>query len=640
MLPPIVIDDVRPRTPAGFPAKGVVGQVLPVSAVLIADGHDRRGARVRWRAAGTRAWTTAPLVERDDGRWYGEVTPNAIGAHQLVVEAWTDRYATWRHEIEVKVAVGQDVSLELEEGGLLLDELAQRCKGADRERLLVAAQGVRRRACSLDVRLDAACDDAVARLISGLPDARRSESPPHTVWVDRERAAVGAWYELFPRSFGGFAGAAEHLDHVADLGFDVVYLPPIHPIGVTHRKGRDGTLVAGPDDPGSPWAIGAVEGGHEAIHPELGTMSDFDGFVARAGELGLEVALDYALQCSPDHPWVHQHPEWFLRRPDGSIRYAENPPKKYQDIHPISFWPDAEADRVALWHACRDVLLHWAGHGIRIFRVDNPHTKPLAFWEWVLAEVRAQHPDAVFLAEAFTEPPMMAKLAEVGFSQSYTYFTWRTEAWELREYVQELTASPLVDVMRPAFWPNTPDILSGPLRRGPRSAFALRLVLAATLVPTYGIYSGYELCENEPASESNEEYLHSEKYELKDRDHAAFDSLAPLVRRVNASRRAHPDLWALRDVRFHHSDDDTHFLVYTRGHVDHDLLLVVVNLDPHQAHDTTVRLDLGALGLPSATPYRLHDELSGDDYSWTGDSGFVRLDPAAGQVAHLFHVTR
>jgi starch synthase (maltosyl-transferring) len=640
MLPPIVIDDVRPRTPAGFPANGVVGQVLPVSAVLIADGHDRRGARVRWRKAGARSWTTAPLVERDDGRWCGELTPDGIGLHQLIVEAWTDRYATWRHEVEVKVAVGQDVSLELEEGGLLLEELAERCTGADRERLLAAAQGVRRTACSLDVRLDAACDDAVAKLIVGLPDDRRSESAAHPVWVDRERAAVGGWYELFPRSFGGFTGAADHLAYVADLGFDVVYLPPIHPIGGTNRKGRDGSLVAGPDDPGSPWAIGAAEGGHDAIHPELGTMADFEAFVARAGDLGLEVALDYALQCSPDHPWVHAHPEWFLRRPDGSIRYAENPPKKYQDIHPINFWPEAEADRVALWDACRDALLHWADHGIRIFRVDNPHTKPLAFWEWLLKEVRARHPDAVFLAEAFTAPPMMAKLAEVGFSQSYTYFTWRTEAWELREYVQELTSSPLVDMMRPAFWPNTPDILGGPLRRGPRSAFALRLVLAATLVPTYGIYSGYELCENEPASESNEEYLHSEKYELKDRDYTAFDSLAPLLRRINASRRAHPDVWALRDLRFHHSDDDVHFLAYTRGHADGDLLLVVVNLDPHQAHDTTVRLDLGAVGLPPATPYRLHDELSGDDYTWTGDAGFVRLDPAAGQVAHVFHVTR
>ena len=640
VLTPIVIDDVRPRTPSGFPAKGVSGQELPVSAALIADGHDRLGARVRWRPAGTRRWTTAPMAEQEPGRWSGSLTPTRTGLHQVVVEAWTDRYATWRHEVEVKVAVGQDVSLELEEGGLLLEELAARSTGADRDRLVLAASGVRRTSCSLDVRLDAACDDAVARIVSAIPDARRSESPVHQVWVDRERAAVGAWYELFPRSFGGLQGAAKHLDYVAELGFDVVYLPPIHPIGTTNRKGRDGTLVPGPDDPGSPWAIGAAEGGHDTVHPALGTLADLDAFVARAAELDLEVALDYALQASPDHPWVREHPEWFTRRPDGSIRYAENPPKKYQDIHPIDFWPADEADRLALWQACRDVLLGWAARGIRIFRVDNPHTKPLAFWAWVLEEVRRLHPDAVFLAEAFTTPAMMAKLAEVGFSQSYTYFTWRNTPWELREYVQELTSEPLVDMMRPAFWPNTPDILSGPLRRGPRSAFALRLVLAATLVPTYGIYSGYELCENDPASESNEEYLHSEKYELKDRDFAAFDSLSPLVKSINRIRRAHPGLWALRDIRFHHADDDASFLVYSRGHADDDLLVCVVNLDPAEAHETTVRLDLGAIGLPPASPYRLVDELTGDTYSWTGDSGFVRLDPAAGQVAHVFHVTR
>jgi starch synthase (maltosyl-transferring) len=618
------------------PAKGVEGERLPVSAVLVADGHDRLGARVRWRKAGARRWDTAPLVE-EDRRWVGEVTPSAIGAHELVIEAWTDRYATWRHEIEVKVAAGQDVALELEEGGRLLEELAADFHGADRDRLQAAALAVRRTACSLEVRLDAACDDAVAALLVTHPDARRSESTRHRVWVDRRRAAVGAWYELFPRSFGGLKGAIGHLDYVAELGFDVVYLPPIHPIGVTNRKGRDNTLVAAPDDPGSPWAIGSEAGGHEAIHPDLGTFEDLEDLLARASELGLEVALDYALQCSPDHPWVHDHPEWFTRRPDGSIRYAENPPKKYQDIHPIDFWPVDERDRVALWEACRDVLLGWVDRGIRIFRVDNPHTKPVAFWSWLIEDVHYRHPDVVFLAEAFTSPEMMAKLAEVGFSQSYTYFTWRNSAWELREYVTELTQSPLADIMRPAFWPNTPDILAGPLRRGPRAAFALRLVLAATLVPTYGIYSGYELCENEPASESNEEYADSEKYALKDRDYGSYDTLAPFVRRINEIRRTHDGLWSLRDIRFHHSDDEG-FLVYSRGHAGTDLLLCVVNLDPVHAHETTVRLDLGAIGLPGQGPYELLDELTGDTYTWSGSDAYVRLDPAAGQVAHLLRV--
>jgi starch synthase (maltosyl-transferring) len=479
----------------------------------------------------------------------------------------------------------------------------------------------------------------VVRIVTALPDVRFSSSAPQPLWVDRPIAAMAAWYELFPRSFGGLAGAAEHLPYVAGLGFDVVYLPPIHPIGETFRKGRGNTLTPGPDDPGSPWAIGSSAGGHDAVHPDLGTIDDVDAFVARAADLGLEVALDYALQCSPDHPWVHDHPEWFTQRPDGSIRYAENPPKKYQDIHPIEFWPAEETDRVALWTACRDVLEHWIGHGIRTFRVDNPHTKPLAFWEWIISDVHTRHPDVIFLAEAFTRPAMMAKLAEIGFTQSYTYFTWRHEAWELREYVTELTQGPLVEYMRPSFWPNTPDILDDVvLRNGPPAAFALRFVLAATLVPLYGVYSGYELCENQPASETNTEYLASEKYELKARDYNDPASLAPLIRTVNEIRRRHPAVWALRDIRFHHSYDER-FLVYSRGHADRDLLLCVVLLDPHEARDTTVRLDLGALGLAKDRPYTCHDELTGDTYVWGGESAYVRLDPTVGQVAHLLHVT-
>ena len=638
MLAPIVIDDVRPRTPAGFPAKAVVGELVVVSATVIADGHDVLAARVRWRAAHGAGWMTDALHLASDGRWLGAITPTEIGAHELIIEAWTDRYATWAHEIEVKVADGQDVELELAEGGLLLDELAARLSGADEELVRAAATGLRRTSCSLDVRLNAALDDAVARVLAALPDARLSSSSPQGLWVDRPRAAHAAWYELFPRSFGGLRGAMAHLDYVADLGFDVVYLPPVHPIGRTNRKGRDNSLTAGPDDPGSPWAIGGLEGGHDALEPGLGTFDDFDAFVVRAADLGLEVALDYALQCSPDHPWVRDHPEWFQRRPDGSIRYAENPPKKYQDIHPIDFWPEREADRIALWEACRDVLRVWVGHGIRTFRVDNPHTKPLAFWAWLIDDIHATDADVVFLAEAFTTPSMMAKLAEVGFSQSYTYFTWRHDAWELREYVEEITSPPLVDYMRPSFWPNTPDILAGVLRNGPPAAFALRFVLAATVVPTYGIYSGYELCENEPASDANTEYRHSEKYELRSRDYADPASLAPLIGTVNAVRRKLPDVWSLRDVRFHHTDNDR-ILVYSRGQVRRGLLLCVVNLDPHHAQDTTVHLDLGALGLPHDVRYHLRDELTGDSYEWTGESGYVRLDPGAGQVAHLFNVT-
>jgi starch synthase (maltosyl-transferring) len=470
----------------------------------------------------------------------------------------------------------------------------------------------------------------------------RTAGAPHRLWVDRERALVGAWYELFPRSEGGLRGAAKRLEAVAAMGFDIVYLPPVHPIGHTARKGPNNTEGARPGDPGSPWAIGSESGGHTALHPALGTMDDFDAFVAAAGRLGMEVALDYALQCSPDHPWVREHPEWFHRRPDGTIRYAENPPKKYQDIYPINFWPEAPGARVALWNACRDIISFWIGHGVRVFRVDNPHTKPIAFWAWLIPEVQREHPDVIFLAEAFTRPPVMAKLAEVGFSQSYTYFSWRTFRNEIVEYLEELCHGPKADYMRPNFWPNTPDILSGPLRRGPRAAFKLRLVLAATLVPSYGIYSGYELLENEPASEFNEEYLHSEKYEVKSRDWRQPGSLAPFITGVNGIRRRHPALAELRNLRFVPGGNDA-ILAYVKRTADGshggcgDVVLTVVNLDPHRVHEDVLRLDLAALGLPVDAPYEAHDEITGTTWVWSGPDPYVRLDPEA-EPAHVLHL--
>jgi starch synthase (maltosyl-transferring) len=421
------------------------------------------------------------------------------------------------------------------------------------------------------------------------------------------------------------------------MGFDVVYLPPIHPIGTTSRKGADNTLEARPGDPGSPWAIGGPEGGHTAVAPELGTVADLQKLMARAGELGIEIALDYALQCSPDHPWVSEHPEWFHHRPDGSIAYAENPPKKYQDIYPINFWPSSEADRWALWEACRGIVEHWIEVGIRIFRVDNPHTKPMALWEWLIPTVKSGHPDVIFLAEAFTRPKVMAKLAEVGFSQSYTYFTWRNEAWEITEYLQELTAGPVADYMRPSFWPNTPDILAGPLRRGPPSAFKLRLVLAATMVPSYGIYSGYELFESEPASDANEEYSHSEKYEIKQRDWSRPDSLAPWIGLVNSIRRRHPAFWRLRNLTFHHSSN-TRILAYSKHTEDRsDVVLTVVNLDPLATHEATLGLDMGALGLAQDALFEVVDELTGKVFGWSGPNPYVRLDPSQ-EPAHVLHL--
>ena len=482
----IAIDDVRPSTPSGQPPKAVVGEELEVSCDLVTDGHDLLAGRVRWRHVDDEAWSEAPLSEVGNDRWEAVIRPARIGSHELSFDAWTDRWATWIHGIEKKLDAGQDVTLELEDGAQLLEERG------DLE-LADAVAALRDTALDQRERFERAEHPAVrARMVGPQRPAELVASPAFPLWVDRERAAIGAWYEFFPRSEGGLVGSTKRLHDVAGMGFDVVYFPPVHPIGRSHRKGPGNTLVAGPDDPGSPWAIGSEEGGHTELHAELGTLKDFANLVEEAQSLGLELALDYALQCSPDHPWVAAHPGWFHHRSDGSIAYAENPPKKYQDIYPINFWPDDEGDRVALWAACRDILETWIGRGVKIFRVDNPHTKPLAFWQWVLADVRSRHPETVFLAEAFTRPKVMARLAEVGFSQSYTYFTWRTKAWELGEYLEEVSEGPASDYMRPAFWTNTPDILSGPLRDGPPAAFRMRAMLAATMVPTWGVYSGFE----------------------------------------------------------------------------------------------------------------------------------------------------
>jgi starch synthase (maltosyl-transferring) len=527
----------------------------------------------------------------------------------------------------------------VEEGARLLEALARKVPRDNRARVRDAAARLRAVEASRDERLNAGLDRAVAALVEGIdvtPDVTRSRSFP--LWVDRALGRAGGWYELFPRSEGGLAGAAKRLPAIADMGFDVVYLPPVHPIGKTDRKGRNNSLTAGPDDPGSPWAIGNEDGGHTALDPQLGTHEEFDAFVIEARAAGLEVALDYALQTSPDHPWVKAHPEWFHERPDGTIKFAENPPKKYQDIYPINFWPADDRARKALWHACKDVLDHWIERGIEIFRVDNPHTKPLAFWAWLIPAVRDEHPGVIFLAEAFTTPKMMAKLAEVGFTQSYTYFTWRTAKWELEQYATELATGPASDYMRPNFWPNTPDILSGPLRNGPRTAFMLRYVLAVTMSPAWGMYSGYELCENVPMSEANEEYFESEKYELKARDWDSPDSITPFITQVNQIRHRHPAFDEMRTTRFHWNDDDA-LIAYSKATADgSDRVLVVVNLDPIDAHATVLSLDLGALGANEHGTFDVYDELSGESYVWDARP-YVRLDPASERVAHIFRVT-
>ncbi|MDQ6616173.1 MAG: alpha-1,4-glucan--maltose-1-phosphate maltosyltransferase [Actinomycetota bacterium] len=630
----IVIEDLRPRTPTGrYPAKAVVGERVPVEAVIFKDGHDILAAQATLTPAqaggqeGQRA-VSVPIIQVDAGNdlWAGAVIPSIVGPHHIVVAAWTDRHATWAKRTKVKLAVGQDIDVEIAEGIALFSSRA----GRDDPAVDAALAGLKEGSVTL----------ALATPLSGpegAPDLTASE--PVGLWVDRPLALVSAWYELFPRSFGGFKGTEERVPAVAGMGFDVLYLPPIHPIGVTERKGPDNTLGASIDDPGSPWAIGSAEGGHTAIDPSLGTFDDFSHLLETTRDLGMEVALDYALQCSPDHPWVSEHPEWFHHRPDGSIAYAENPPKKYQDIYPINFWPEDDADRQALWDACKGILDFWVEKGVAVFRVDNPHTKPVAFWEWLIAAVQAVHPDVIFLAEAFTKPRMMAKLAEVGFSQNYTYFTWRTEQYGpegLREYLEEL-AGAKADFMRPNFWPNTPDILSGPLRNGPPAAFAQRLVLAATMSPCWGMYSGYELYENEPASPSNEEYLHSEKYQLRTRDFDQPGTLIPLTTAVNAIRKKHRALQRLRGIQFHASDNPQ-ILAYSKISDDgRDVMLIVVSLDPHWAQSSVLTLDLAALGLPSDRPYTAADELSGDFYQWFGPNPYVRLEPW-GRVAHLLHL--
>ena len=633
----IVIDDIRPSAPRGYPAKAVVGEAVLVSADIYKDGHDVLAAHVQWSARDDGKWTATPMREVGNDRWEAVIEPTTLGHHAVVVEAWSDAYATWRHKATVKIAAAQDIGVELEEAAVLFEARAAGASEEDRALLAEVVRSLRDEGSTPTERLAPALDPAAAQHMAGPSGAAdRTSAAPVPLWVDRERALIGAWYELFPRSFGGFAGTARRLEEVAAMGFDVAYLPPVHPIGRQHRKGRNNTLAAGPDDVGSPWAIGGPEGGHTAVHPELGTLADFEALVGKAHELGMEVALDYALQCSPDHPWVRDHPEWFHHRPDGSIAYAENPPKKYQDIYPVNFWPETEDDRVALWEACKEILDFWIDRGVRIFRVDNPHTKPIALWNWLIPAVQDAHPDVVFLAEAFTRPKMMAKLAEVGFSQSYTYFTWRTARHELEEYLVELAHGPKADYMRPSFWPNTPDILSGPLRDGPPAAFKQRLVLAATMTPSYGIYSGYELYENQPFSDANEEYLFSEKYEVKDRDWHDQRSLAPFITRLNDARRRHPALQRLRTIRFHDADDPSVIAYSKRSDDRADVVLVVVSLDPHNTRECTLTLDLAHLGLAWDQPFEAYDELSLQSFTWQGSRPYVRLHPE--QAAHVLHL--
>jgi starch synthase (maltosyl-transferring) len=646
--PRVRIEALSPRVDEGrYPAKRAVGDQLEVAVDLICDGHDEIAGVLEVTSPSGQS-REVRLAPTGSDRFAGAVELDAVGLWSLQVAAWVDAFATWRHGLARKVEAKQDVSLELREGAALIASAAGRATDSDREALERAAARMADTSISADARIVDALSTALAQRMAGHPDrALESRSPADSVIVDPAYARASAWYELFPRStgemtpegqrHGSLADAAKRLPYVAQMGFDVVYLPPIHPIGLTFRKGPNNSLDASPHDVGSPWAIGGPEGGHTALHPELGDIDDFRRFVRTASELGLRVALDIAFQCSPDHPWVHEHPQWFRRRPDGSIQYAENPPKKYQDVYPFDFETD---DWEALWAALRDVFLHWAALGVRIFRVDNPHTKPLPFWEWCLAEVKAQHPDAIFLSEAFTRPKLMYALAKVGFSQSYTYFTWRTSKWELENYLVELTQTKVREFFRPNFWPNTPDILPEELQWGGRGAFVSRLVLAATLSSNYGIYGpAFELMEHR-ARPGSGEYLDNEKYQLRHWDLDRQDSLRSVIARLNRIRAQSAALQQTNDLRFHAVDNER-IICFSKKAAD-DLVLVVVSLDHHHRQSGWVDLDLSALGLSEHEPFQVHDLLGDGRYMWNGRRNYVELDPHAlpAQIFRLRHRVR
>ncbi len=643
------ITDVRPSVLGGRrPAAAAVGEAIEVQATCFREGHDALGVQLVLRDPSGSEHARVRMRDLADGLngWSATIRPDAMGRWTFDIEAWGDPWGTWVHRAGIKVPAGIDVELELEEGALLLERAAAalpKRRSSDASVLRATAATLRDPNLPASVRHAATADHGVSTLMVDDPIREHvTVSGPWPLLVQRRRALVGAWYEFFPRSegatldppkSGSFATAAKRLPAIAAMGFDVVYVPPIHPVGEVNRKGRNNTLTPGPDDPGSPWAIGSRLGGHDAVHPDLGTIDDFDAFVGEMNALGMEIALDLALQAAPDHPWVAAHPEWFTTRADGTIAYAENPPKKYQDIYPLNFDNDPEG----LYAEIERVVRFWTSHGVRIFRVDNPHTKPLWVWERLIAAINATDPDVLFLAEAFTRPPMMRALAEVGFQQSYTYFTWRNDRAGLEEYLTELSG-PAAAYMRPNLFTNTPDILTEYLQHGGPHAFAIRAVLAATLSPTYGIYSGYELYEHVSLRPGSEEYLDTEKFQYRPRDWQAAEasgfSLAPLLTRLNEIRREHPALQDLRSLTFHPTSNPN-VIAYSKADQG-DLVLVVCTLDSYNAQEATVHWNLPALGRQWHDRFAARDLISGGSWTWGADT-FIRLQPGD-QVAHVVHV--
>jgi len=661
-----VIQAVRPLVDGGRrPAKAAVGDTVTVEADVIADGHDVLTCDVRYRHDDDLQWSSVPMVPLVNDRWRAGFDIGSMGQYRFLIEARVDRFMTWRRDLRARTEAGQDIAVELLVGAELVDAGVPRAEVADHRVLsLVAAhlwsagQGLVGEVSEEITAWSGAStlgelvfSDELAHLLRrcGDPD-RATTSEVFTVVADREKARFSAWYEMFPRSAssdplrpGTFADVRAKLPYVAHMGFDVLYLPPIHPIGRTGRKGRDGATKAAEGDPGSPWAIGAREGGHTAVHPDLGTLEEFRDLVTAAAARGIEVAIDLAFQASPDHPWVTEHPEWFRHLPDGSIRYAENPPKRYEDIYPLDF---ETPEWQSLWTELLEVVRFWIDQGVKVFRVDNPHTKPFAFWEWLIRRVKADNPEVIFLSESFTRPRVMEQLAKLGFTQSYTYFTWRNTKWELESYLEELTKTDVADYFRPNFWPNTPDILTEALQGGGRATFLSRLVLAATLSANYGIYGpAFELQEHIPRSPGSEEYARSEKYEIRSWDLARPDSLSEFISRVNKIRRDHRALQFNDALQFHFIDNER-IIAYSKvraipgaeradGTPGRDVIVTIVSLDHLAVQSGWVELDLAALGVDPGRPYVMHDLLTGAHYQWEGRHNFVILDPA-GLAAHLF----
>lgn len=643
----VVIEELNPRVNGGrYPVKRVIGERVVVEADIFTDGHDAISAMLLYRGEDGPEWAETPMRPLSNDRWRGSFTVGEVGRYRYTVRAWVDQFKSWRRDLAKKVQAGQEVPADLEIGARLITEASRRASAPEQEKMSLWADTLRSTQTTEEAKVQLVLSEEASQLMDRYSDMRFASTYRQelVVAVDSEKARFSCWYEIFPRScapepggHGTFKDCEARLPYVADMGFDVLYFPPIHPIGHTNRKGKNNSPVAGPDDPGTPWAIGSQEGGHRSIHPQLGTLDDFRSLVARAHRYGIEIALDMAFQCSPDHPYVKEYPEWFRWRPDDTVQFAENPPKKYEDIYPLDFETE---NWEQLWEELRGIVLFWIEQGIRIFRVDNPHTKPFRFWEWLVDGVKSSYPDVIFLAEAFTRPKVMYQLAKLGFTQSYTYFAWRNTKQELVRYFTELTQTEVREYFIPSLWPNTPDILTEYLQFGGRPAFVARLVLAATLGASYGIYGpAFELCENRAREPGSEEYLDSEKYEIRSWDIARPDSLKEFIARVNRVRRENPALHKDWSLRFHDIDNEQ-LVCYSKRTDDlSNVILVVVNLDPHHTQSGWMEFPLDELGIDPQTPYQMHDLLSDARYLWQGAHNYVELNPQF-VPAHIFRMRR